>query len=376
MTPIIWRALVCATAVVASAPTAWGQVRLEYIAHASFVVQSPEGTRVLIDPYNGRRWLGYGFPENVEADVVLITHPHYDHDAAYYAGGQTPVLRRPGRYRFGDVDLEGLEAKHADPYGMDFGQLNTLWVVETGGIRLAHLGDTGALSRAELDALGRVDVLLLPVDGQYHILTATQIEQIVRAVEPSLTVPMHYRIPRLSPLPESLGPIDPWLAGRDHVERASGHAIDLRPADLTGDGRVLVLEPSPRVEPWSSTLERALAEAERAQDVSESDPEQAVAYLRAARRLAPNAIVLVWQLGEALVATGRAEEAVRVLERGLAGAGLDDVQYTMRARRVLAGLYRDRGLDAEAAQQYRLILAMSDRRELRAEAEAFLRPGQ
>ena len=52
MTPIIWRALVCATAVVASAPTAWGQVRLEYIAHASFVVQSPEGTRVLIDRFS------------------------------------------------------------------------------------------------------------------------------------------------------------------------------------------------------------------------------------------------------------------------------------------------------------------------------------
>jgi L-ascorbate metabolism protein UlaG (beta-lactamase superfamily) len=57
---------------------------LEYIAHACFVVESPTGVRVVIDPYNTYRWLGYHFPANIPANAVLVSHPHYDHDASYY----------------------------------------------------------------------------------------------------------------------------------------------------------------------------------------------------------------------------------------------------------------------------------------------------
>lgn len=48
---------------------------LEYIAHASFVVQSPSGVRVVLDPFNSERWLGYTFPADVRADAVLMSHP-------------------------------------------------------------------------------------------------------------------------------------------------------------------------------------------------------------------------------------------------------------------------------------------------------------
>ena len=56
-------------------------VVIDYIG-ACFVVESPDGTRVVIDPFSSTRWLGYRFPESVEADAVLVTHPHYDHDAS------------------------------------------------------------------------------------------------------------------------------------------------------------------------------------------------------------------------------------------------------------------------------------------------------
>jgi L-ascorbate metabolism protein UlaG (beta-lactamase superfamily) len=79
-------ALVMAVVVTAGAmaPPARAQVRIEYVAHASFVVESPGGVRALLDPYNGTRWLGYSFPDGIDADVVLVSHPHYDHDASYY----------------------------------------------------------------------------------------------------------------------------------------------------------------------------------------------------------------------------------------------------------------------------------------------------
>ena len=119
--------------ILVAAGTVAAEVGIEYIAHACFVIESPAGTRVVIDPYNARRWLGYGFPQNVEANAVLVTHPHYDHDASYYWGDAVPVFREAGSFSMGDVGLQGIVGRHADPYGKDFEQKNTIWIVETGG---------------------------------------------------------------------------------------------------------------------------------------------------------------------------------------------------------------------------------------------------
>src|SRR5262249_28967249 len=145
------------------------QVAIEYIAHSCFRVQSPAGISIVLDPYNGHRWLGYSFPESVPAGAILITHPHYDHDASYYWPISVPVFRTPGRYTLGDVRIEGILGKHADPYGKEFGQINTMWVLEVGGLRIVHLGDNGPLTPENVQALGRVDVLMMPIDSKHHI---------------------------------------------------------------------------------------------------------------------------------------------------------------------------------------------------------------
>ena len=85
------------------------QVAIEYVAHACFRIYAPDGTRILIDPYASRVWLGYDFPADIEADVVLISHPHYDHDGGQAMGRSVPwdpettVLRDPEAQEFGDL---------------------------------------------------------------------------------------------------------------------------------------------------------------------------------------------------------------------------------------------------------------------------------
>ncbi|MFQ5694432.1 MAG: MBL fold metallo-hydrolase [Terriglobia bacterium] len=359
---------------------AQAQVRVEYIAHACFVVESPAGVRVVLDPYNGKRWLGYSFPDSIKADLVLITHPHYDHDASYYFSPDAPALRMRGKYKVGDVRLLGVRGKHADPYGRDFGQLNTLWVIETGGLRIAHLGDNGPLTEANLRALGRVDVLMIPIDGQDHILTRGQIEAILATLAPRVVIPMHYQIPSLWSLPRSLGPIEPWLAGRDDVRRLGYHRAVFTPDSLPTETLIVVFPPSPGVNPWPASLKQAWAELDQARALLQQDTEaarnQAVVQLRRATELAPGAIRFWWELGKALGARGKIEEAVRVLERGLATASRDDWEYTEGARATLAELYKAAGQPALAAAQYRLILATSYRTELRRLAEEFLQANQ
>ena len=233
-------------------------VAIEYLAHACFRIESPAGTRILIDPYASRVWIGYDFPEGVEADLVLITHPHYDHDAGRALGKvvpwgpETSVLSDPEVFESKDVRITGIEGKHADPYGKEFGQTNTIWLLEIGGLRIAHLGDNGPLTAANVDALGRVDILMMPIDSEFHILAEEEVERILDALEPRVLVPMHYKHPDLEPeagKPDGLGPIEPWAQGRKNVvfldeNRATFCARSLLPARQT-----LVFPHSPRVTP-------------------------------------------------------------------------------------------------------------------------------
>ena len=92
-----------------------GQVAIEYLAHAAFRIHSAGGATILIDPYASQVWLGYDFPDSVAADAILITHPHYDHDAGDFRGmpfpwdSTVPVLRDPGEYHIGDIAIRGVE---------------------------------------------------------------------------------------------------------------------------------------------------------------------------------------------------------------------------------------------------------------------------
>jgi len=235
-------------------------VEIEYLAHASFLLHGDDGTEVLIDPFASRVWLGYDWPEGIDPDAILITHPHYDHDAGRYRempfpwSEALPIFDAPGQATFGSIRVTGVEGKHADPYGMEFGQLNTLMLMEVGGLRIAHLGDNGPLTPAMVDGLGRVDVLMLPADGVYHIISEETTQEILAALSPRIVIPMHYRLGDLeveADAPSDLGDIDPWLEGRVGVERVGSHRLRITPDDLTGEPggapRILVFEHAPYV---------------------------------------------------------------------------------------------------------------------------------
>lgn len=228
-------------------------VTIEYVAHASFKIISSGGSSVLIDPFASRVWIGYDWPEGIEADAILITHPHYDHDGGEYRGMLVPwtegtrVFREPGRYEIGDITVQGVAGKHADPYGKEFGQINTIFVVEVDGLRIAHLGDNGPLTESNYRALGRIDVLMSPADAVDHILATEDIDAMIGRLRPRWFIPMHYRLPDLEPDldgPQDLGPIDPWLDGRRNVVRLDASSVILTESAREGDMEYLVFEHS------------------------------------------------------------------------------------------------------------------------------------
>ena len=234
-------------------------VTIEYLAHACFRISSPSGGSVMIDPYESRWWLGYDFPEDLDAtNAVLISHPHSDHDGGQAAGRKLPwapgtaVISDPGSYELGDIKVVGIRGKHADPYGKEFGQSNTIWLLEIAGLRIVHVGDNGPITDAIAEQVGRVDILMLPIDSDYHILKLEEIESFLEKLAPAVLVPMHYRHPDLEPdadSPDGLGEIDGWLEEQKNVRRLGTHTWQFNRSELPGTFQVLVFQHSPRVTP-------------------------------------------------------------------------------------------------------------------------------
>jgi len=233
-----------------------GEVAIESIAHACFRIHSAEGSRILIDPYASRVWLGYDFPEELGTEAILITHPHFDHDGGEFIGLKVPwtretrVLRDPGAYTVAEFHITGIRGKHADPWGKEFGQKNTMWRIEVSGLRIAHLGDNGPLTESNIRELGPVDILMMPIDAREHILKNAEVEAIRRTARPRVLIPMHHRHPDLESSedsPRGLGPIDPWLAGQKNVTRLENNYAVFTMGSLESGDRIVVFQHSPKV---------------------------------------------------------------------------------------------------------------------------------
>jgi len=232
-------------------------VTIEYIAHACFRITSPGGTTLMVDPYESRWWLGYDFPSDLPpVDGVLISHPHPDHDGGYTAGKdvawnpEAAVITDPGRYQFDDMRVTGIRGQHAPPYGEEFGRKNTIWVIETGGLRIVHIGDNAPLTDEVADEIGHVDILMIPVDDLEHLLSHEDVEVYRERLAPTFVIPMHYRHPDLEIDPDSptaLGGIDGWLARQEPVQRLDTNIWTVPQVNRDDPQTVVYFEHSPLV---------------------------------------------------------------------------------------------------------------------------------
>ena len=197
-------------------------MRIRWYGQSSFLI-SGERT-VFIDPFGAldglvERGLRFDYPpiERVVADLLLVTHEHVDHNAVEVVGGSPQILRSTaGTFDSRVGEVVAVASEHDDAAGTQRGP-NTIFRFTLDGLRLCHFGDFGqAELRAEQQqAIGNVDVLLLPVGGRPTV-GGESAAAIVRALRPRLVVPMHYRTEAVN----FLDPPDEFLAALgSRVER-------------------------------------------------------------------------------------------------------------------------------------------------------------
>src|SRR3989344_2890377 len=150
---------------------------------------------IVIDPFDEK--IGLKLP-NMEADVVLISHAHHDHNNAKGIKGNPMVIDGPGEYEVRGVFIKGIDSFHDDVNGKERGK-NTMYAIEAEDIKICHLGDFGQkqLTDEQLDAIGHVDVLMIPVGGEYTI-SSSEAQKVIGQIEPRMIIPMHYALPKLT----------------------------------------------------------------------------------------------------------------------------------------------------------------------------------
>ncbi len=212
-----------------------GGAKITWLGHACFLIVASDGARVLTDPFDGS--VGYDVPA-VEADIVTVSHGHFDHNNIEVVRGDPKVVDTPGDRSFGSVRIRGIQTYHDTKSGALRGP-NVVFIIETDGMTICHAGDLGHnLSDETVESIGRVDVLLLPVGGTYTLDAKAALE-VVHKLDPRIVIPMHYKTPDLK-LSGIEGP-ERFLAGISRVERAPGSSYTVQAASLPRDLTAVVL---------------------------------------------------------------------------------------------------------------------------------------
>lgn len=220
-------------------------MEVEWYGQSAFRLAG-SGTVVLFDPFGdvsalSDRGMRFGYPpiQGVEADLVLVTHEHLDHNGVEVVEGSPMILRSTaGRFDTPAGEVVAVASEHDRRAGTERGP-NTIFVLDLDGTRTCHFGDFGQedLREEQRDAIGDVDLLFIPVGGGPTI-GAERAAAIARSLRPRWVVPMHYRTPRIG----FLDTAEAFLDTMDEVRRLDSPRFETDALD--GAAGILTIVPA------------------------------------------------------------------------------------------------------------------------------------
>ncbi len=219
-------------------PQPSGTLQIKWLGHAAFLITSSTGIKIITDPYAPSARLLYGEIEE-SANIVTVSHDHGDHNNVAAVSGNPTVVR--GTTEVKGIEFEGIPTFHDDSQGKERGN-NTIICFEVDGVRICHLGDLGhSLSDEQVDAIGKVDILLIPVGGHFTI-DAALANHTSDQLKPSVVIPMHYKTDKSSGLP--IAGVDEFLKGKTDVILLDTSEMEFKAGQLPATTQVMVPKPA------------------------------------------------------------------------------------------------------------------------------------
>jgi L-ascorbate metabolism protein UlaG (beta-lactamase superfamily) len=215
-------------------------MRIKWLGHSAFLLTAADGTRIITDPYVPGSFSGqlrYGTIRET-AHAVTVSHHHRDHDGVQKLPGEPVVFDRAGTYKEESVSISGVDTFHDESKGAERGH-NVVFVFEADGLRVCHCGDLGhVLSAHQVTAIGKVDVLLLPVGGTFTV-DATAAHEVADQLAARVVIPMHYRTAKLE---FDIDGIEAFTQGGKNVKQIGRAEVEVAADKLPQTQEVWVLE--------------------------------------------------------------------------------------------------------------------------------------
>jgi L-ascorbate metabolism protein UlaG (beta-lactamase superfamily) len=205
-------------------------LRIRWHGHACFEIAG--SVTIVTDPHDGKS-LGIA-PPKAKADLVLMSHDHFDHNCAgLVSGPETSVIKKPVMTVERGVRVEGVTAFHDSSGGAKRGQI-TMFKFELDGTTFCHLGDLGHdLDEATVEKLSPVDILFVPV-GDVFTVGPDLAKAVIDRISPKVAVPMHYRMRGMT---LSIQPIQNFIRLCDQKSVVKvGNEVDFSRDDLPETG--------------------------------------------------------------------------------------------------------------------------------------------
>ena len=167
---------------------------ISWFGQSCFRIEAKEGS-ILTDPFSKDIGLK---PPKIKDDLVLVSHNHYDHNNIEDVGPETFIIKNPGEYEKNGIAVLGINSYHDKTEGKERGS-NTIYVIKAEDMTVCHLGDLGQekLDEKQVEEIGDVDILMIPVGGSYTINYKEALE-VISQIEPKIVIPMHYKIKDLN----------------------------------------------------------------------------------------------------------------------------------------------------------------------------------
>jgi L-ascorbate metabolism protein UlaG (beta-lactamase superfamily) len=213
---------------------------ITWFGHSCFKIQTQNAV-VLTDPYSSD--IGLRMPK-VTADLVLISHDHYDHNNTETLGGTPFIVNSPGEYEVRGVFAHGVQAFHDDKNGAERGVI-TIFRIEADDMKLGFLSDLGQkkLNDEQFENMNGLDILFVPVGGNYTI-DGKAAAELITELEPRIVIPMHYKVPGLSSKIAISG-VEPFIKQMGITSNGKEDKLKIVKKDLPQeDTKVIILRPA------------------------------------------------------------------------------------------------------------------------------------
>jgi len=217
-------------------------MNINWHGQSCFQIFSAQGkdnhVSIVIDPFDEST--GLKLPK-LQADIVLVTHEHSDHNNVKAVSGEPFIIKGPGEYDIKKVFIQGISGYHDNVQGTQRGSI-TIYTIETEEMRLCHLSDLGQkeLTSSQLDKIGDIDILMIPIGGIYTI-DAAEAVKVMAQIEPRVIIPMHYKIPKLK---IKLDDIDKFLKNLGIKKPESLPKLSIKKKDISAEeAKIIILQP-------------------------------------------------------------------------------------------------------------------------------------